>query len=241
MSRAATIWHEVECGGYEADLVLWAELARRYPGPVLDVGAGSGRVSLRLAASGTSVVALDRDPALLAELERRVPRTAPGSVRTVTGDARDFVSDEPFTLVIVAMQTIQLFGGRDGRRRFLACARKNVAPDGCVAVALADLAQGVVEGPVAFEPDILELEDVSYSSRPVFVGHRPGGLVIERERVSSMAGGEVKRSRSREAIDLVSPGRLADEAAAAGLRPAGIESVPATASYAAAEVVLLHG
>ena len=51
MSRAPSIWHDLECGGYDVDLPLWRELARRArPGPVLDVGAGTGRVALDLAA-----------------------------------------------------------------------------------------------------------------------------------------------------------------------------------------------
>ena len=36
------VWHDVECGGYDADLTLWRELAREAGGPVLDVGAGTG-------------------------------------------------------------------------------------------------------------------------------------------------------------------------------------------------------
>ena len=40
------VWHDVECGRYSADLALWRELAAREPGPVLDVGAGTGRVAL---------------------------------------------------------------------------------------------------------------------------------------------------------------------------------------------------
>ena len=31
------VWHDVECGGYRADLPLWRELAAAEAGPVLDV------------------------------------------------------------------------------------------------------------------------------------------------------------------------------------------------------------
>ena len=63
-------WHDVECGGYRADLPLWRELARAEAGPVLDVGAGTGRVALDLARAGHSVTALDREPELLDALVR---------------------------------------------------------------------------------------------------------------------------------------------------------------------------
>ena len=77
MSVSAKVaWHDVECGGYTADLSLWGRLARAQDGPVLDVGAGTGRVALRLAAAGHDVTALDRDGELLAELESAPPPPA---------------------------------------------------------------------------------------------------------------------------------------------------------------------
>ena len=49
----AVIWHDVENGGYEADLPLWRAPGRAdADGPVLDLGAGTGRVALDLAAAG---------------------------------------------------------------------------------------------------------------------------------------------------------------------------------------------
>ena len=40
------IWHDVENGSYAVDLKLWRRLAREAAGPVLDLGAGTGRVAL---------------------------------------------------------------------------------------------------------------------------------------------------------------------------------------------------
>jgi len=48
-AQRAVVWHDLECGGYRVDLQAWLELAERAGGPVLDVGAGTGRVSLALA------------------------------------------------------------------------------------------------------------------------------------------------------------------------------------------------
>src|SRR5690242_2401842 len=35
-AMSTTVWHDVECGGYTADLGLWRELAAQEAGPVLD-------------------------------------------------------------------------------------------------------------------------------------------------------------------------------------------------------------
>ena len=107
------IWHDLECGSYAADLPLWRALADRTGGPVLDVGAGTGRVALDLARRGHEVIALDCDEGLLEALG---PRAEGLPVRTLAADARDFALDAPVRLCIVPMQTIQLLGGRRGRR-----------------------------------------------------------------------------------------------------------------------------
>src|SRR5439155_27271172 len=57
------MWHDLECGGYVEDLPLWRELAG--DGPVLDLGCGTGRVALDLAAHGVPVVGLDVNEILL--------------------------------------------------------------------------------------------------------------------------------------------------------------------------------
>src|SRR5687767_12062391 len=98
------LWHDLECSAYEEDLPLWRELAGEAGGPVLDVGAGTGRVSLDLATHGIAVVALDADRALLEALERRA---AGLPVKTVVADARDFDLGRRFPLVLAPMQTLQ--------------------------------------------------------------------------------------------------------------------------------------
>ena len=72
------LWHDIECGSYAADLPLWREWAAAADGEVLDVGAGTGRVTLDLARRDRAVTALDHDETLLAELRRRFVRDASG-------------------------------------------------------------------------------------------------------------------------------------------------------------------
>src|SRR5204863_2223740 len=114
---------------------LWRVLAAEAGGPVLDVGAGTGRVSLELAAQGVAVVALDTEAALLQALAHRA---AGLPVETVVADAREFAVARRFALIVVPMQTLQLLGGAPGRAAFLRRALAHLAPGGRVAAALAD-------------------------------------------------------------------------------------------------------
>ena len=161
--RLEALWHDLECGAYEEDLPLWRALAGEAGGPVLDVGAGTGRVSLDLAAGGVPVVGLDTEPELLEVLRHRA---AGLPVETVVADARDFTLARRFALVLVPMQTLQLLGGRSGRAAFLRCALDHLEPGGLVAAALADAMDCFDdERDAPPPPDAREIADVRYASQ----------------------------------------------------------------------------
>jgi SAM-dependent methyltransferase len=235
----SAIWHDVECGGYAQDLSLWRSLADDHGDPVLDVGAGTGRIALDLARRGHEVVALDHDPALIAELARR---TGDLSVTAITADAREFDLGRRFALCIVPMQTIQLLGGADGRRAFLECARRHLQPGGLLAVAIAgelDLFE-VVDGGLAPLPDIREVDGVVYSSLPTAVRADREGFVLERRRERISASGSRSVEQDVIRLDRLTANELESEAQAAGLHPAGRAAVAATDDYVGSEVVLLR-
>ena len=98
---------------YAADLPIWRELAQEAHGPVLDLGAGTGRVALDLAEAGHDVTALDSDPALLDELARRAGERGL-RIECDTRDARALDHGRPFGLAIAPMQFVQILGGPPG-------------------------------------------------------------------------------------------------------------------------------
>lgn len=230
----AVVWHDVEHGGYDADLPLWRELAAEADGPVLDLGAGTGRVATDLAARGHEVVALDIDPALLAALTERDAR-----VTTVTGDARTFDLDATFGLVLAPMQLVQILGGRDGRLCMLRSARAHLNAGGLVAVALVEAGEALPHAsdspPV---PDMLERDGWLFSSRPVAVDARNGCVIVTRRREVVTPAGERHEESVEVALNLVTVGELEDEARAAGLEVAGRRQIAETADHIASTVVL---
>ena len=136
VSRAAR-WHDIECGAYEGDLALWRELSGAVEGPILDLGCGTGRVSLDLARHGRRMQGLDLDPDLVAAFnERAAGAGLPASA--AVGDARAFELDGRFAMVLAPMQLIQLLDTPGERVACLRCAARHLGAGGTVAVAIVD-------------------------------------------------------------------------------------------------------
>jgi SAM-dependent methyltransferase len=233
------LWHDLECGRYRQDLALWRELAAECApaGPVLDLGAGSGRVALDLARAGHEVIALDRDELLLAALRERAGGLP---VETVRADARDFRLDRRVALVLAPMQTVQLLGGADGRAGLLRASLAALRPGGLLACALADALEGFdaehTEPPL---PDVLERDGWVFASHPVAV--RPGddGTTIERIRQTVSPEGARTAEGDTIVLDRLDGDALEAEGVALGFTAAGRRFVEMTDEHVGSEVVLL--
>jgi SAM-dependent methyltransferase len=234
------IWHDLECGSYTADLMFWQALAQKIGGPVLDVGAGTGRTTLALAREGHEVVAIDHDDALLAQLR---DRAAGLDVMTIVADARAFWLELSFPLIIVPMQTIQLLGGAEGRASFFECAVYHLETPGVLAIAIADdlelfdVSDGTTPGPL---PDVVEHDGIVYSSRPIAVRADGDGFELERRRETVTADGQLSTEQDLIHLDRVDADTLEAEAAAAGLRAASRLDIAATEDYVGSTVVMLR-
>ena len=234
------IWHDLECGGYDADLPLWRELAADADGPVLDLGAGTGRVTLDLARRGCEVVALDRDAELLAALEARA-RVENLDVTTLCADARAFEADRSFALCLVPMQTLQLLSGPEDRGRCLDCVRSQLVADGRLAAALADPLEGFVGDVVSLPlPDMGEHDGWVYSSQPVALHREDGATVIERNRQRVAPNGERVEATDFVRLHDLDPAQLEREAVAHGLNALPRRQVAATEEHVGSDVVLLQ-
>jgi SAM-dependent methyltransferase len=236
------IWHDLECGVYRADLGLWTALAAACGDPILDVGAGTGRVSLELARHGHRVIALDRDPTLLGALTARAaadPDLA-AQITTVCADARDFrLSSGAVALCIVPMQTVQLLGGAAGRARFLACAAAHLRPGGRLTVAISTVFEEFtwVPGEPLPLPDIAEIDGVIYASQPTSVRARGARVALERRREVIDGDGHRELSEDRIELDRVTLSGLVAEAARWGLRSAGTARIEPTDEHVGSLVV----
>jgi SAM-dependent methyltransferase len=238
LATAAT-WQEIECGGYGADLDLFDRLAAEADGPVLELGCGTGRVTLHLARRGHDMTGLDSDQEVLRELQARA-RNEQLEVATVHADARACdLRHATYGLVLAPMQLVQLMGGADGRRALLRGVRDHLSPGGRLAAAIIGSAVGGVAS-VATLPDFREINGCVLSSLPTRVHAEAGQVVIERLRQRVSAHGQLTEELHQERLDELSATELEEEALGAGFEPAGRVQLAESDGYVGSTVVLLE-
>jgi SAM-dependent methyltransferase len=239
--RDAVLWHDVECAGYAADLPVWRALARERPGAVLELGAGTGRVALDLAARGHEMWALDSDPALVGELRRRAQERRL-SVEASAGDAREFELRRSFGLAIAPMQVVQLLGGPEGRAAMLAATRRHMERGGVLALAVADPLEGVPddEDPLPPLPDVREEDGWVLSSRPVAVREDGPEIVVERVREAVSPDGRLRTSAATVRLERLDGGELGAQALGLGFTELEPRRVAPTEAYVGSTIVVLE-
>jgi SAM-dependent methyltransferase len=108
--------------GRTHDLPRYLALAAAADGEVLELGAGTGRVTLSLARAGHRVVALERETEMCSLLEERLvrePDEVRGRVTVVTADATSLALHRRFSLVLCAYNGIAHQLTFPARRAFL--------------------------------------------------------------------------------------------------------------------------
>ncbi|HTL01216.1 MAG TPA: class I SAM-dependent methyltransferase [Vicinamibacterales bacterium] len=92
------------------DVRFWQDMAKRADGPVLELGCGTGRVTLPVARAGARIVGVDRSTEMLAYARRRARRAKYGRrVSLVRSDIRSlpFRPSTKFDLVMAPYGILQ--------------------------------------------------------------------------------------------------------------------------------------
>ena len=113
-----------------------AELAVRSAGDtrtprVLELGVGTGRLALPIAARGVDVTGIDTSAAMLDRLRARDPD---GQVKVIPGDMVDDQPEGPFDVVLVAYNTLFNLESADRQAACFGAAVPRLAPDGVLVV-----------------------------------------------------------------------------------------------------------
>ncbi len=119
----------------EADIPFFVELAQQTTGPILELMAGSGRVTLPLLASGAEVVAVDYSPEMLALLREKV--TQAGFQAAIHHmDIRRLALDQTFPLILIPFHAFPEITDPVDQQQALRAIRAHLAPGGQCIVTL---------------------------------------------------------------------------------------------------------
>jgi ubiquinone/menaquinone biosynthesis C-methylase UbiE len=108
----------------------YVELARAYGGPVLELGAGSGRITIEIAKAGIEVVGAERAAPMLAQARARaaeLPKAVRARISLVRADLRKLSLDGRFPLVIAPFNVLMHMYSRAEIDQALAACMRHLA------------------------------------------------------------------------------------------------------------------
>jgi SAM-dependent methyltransferase len=131
-------WENAQTVG-RRDLPFWRRIAAAQDGPVLELGCGTGRITVPVARDGARVVGVDRSAAMLARNRRRLRRARLGTAAAlVRADVRSlpFRSRPGFALVMAPYGILQSLTREADLRATLASVHRVLARGGTFAIDL---------------------------------------------------------------------------------------------------------
>jgi SAM-dependent methyltransferase len=209
------------------DLDLYLALAARTGGPILELGCGTGRIAVPLAAAGHNVTAVDIDPAML-ERARQRSKAAGAAAR----DRIDFVEADllalelpalgSFRLAVLALNSLFLLATRTAQREAFATMARHLASGGLAVVDIwlpdaDDLAR--FDGRLILEYERIDPSSEALVTKIAAAQHDSASGIVNLTSIYEQGdqGASPARFVRRDALRLVSADELRDFAERAGL------------------------
>ena len=113
------------------DVPFYVEEARRAGAPVVELGVGTGRIAVPIAAEGLQVIGVDSSPGMLEVCRERAELAGVGDLLDLRlGDLREPPVEERVPLVICPFRSYLHLRSRTDRLRALEAARDLLVPGG---------------------------------------------------------------------------------------------------------------
>ncbi|MBY8998229.1 MAG: class I SAM-dependent methyltransferase, partial [Candidatus Thorarchaeota archaeon] len=115
-----------------SDIPFYLDYAQKAGSPILDLAAGTGRVTFELAHKGFEVVALEQSTSMMAEARKKLeisPKDVSRRITLVEGSMKEFSLDQKFPLIIVPNSFVHLLTTED-QLSTIQCVKDHLTDDG---------------------------------------------------------------------------------------------------------------
>jgi ubiquinone/menaquinone biosynthesis C-methylase UbiE len=127
--------------GVEGDVDFYVGLAAEAAGPVLELGCGTGRITLPVAETGVEVVGLDLSSDMLEIARSKLavePAEVAARVRLVQGDMRTMELGQQFALIMIPYRAFLHLLTPEDQQQALRCIYRHLVPGGRLALNIFD-------------------------------------------------------------------------------------------------------
>lgn len=126
-----TDYYDLTQQGIAGDVDFYLDMARQAGGKVLELGCGTGRISIPLAQAGIEVTGLDLSSDMLEKARAKASESGTGdNLRLMQGDMRNFQLEERFSLIMIPFRSFLHLLHIHEQMKALRCIRQHLAPGG---------------------------------------------------------------------------------------------------------------
>ncbi|HZQ34943.1 MAG TPA: class I SAM-dependent methyltransferase [Dehalococcoidia bacterium] len=213
--------------GFDADLPLYVAFARRLDAPVLELGAGTGRVAIALAQAGHTVIGLDRSAGMLHLARAALARRRIDRVWLLRGEMARPPLRGAFGLICCARDSFLHLADSESQLAALCAAREMLHPEGRIVLDLPGPAGDWGDWAPGARPVVLDWSEAGPQGRlSRFTTFRADAAAQKRtitdifERIAQ--DGTVRRTVVEYTLRFIFPAELHLLLGGAGLRLAGL-------------------
>lgn len=149
------------------DIPFYLTQVKKYGEPVLELGCGTGRITIPLAEQGIKITGLDIADSMLAQAKRKSAEKGL-DIEWIKSDCRDFNLNRKFNLIFIPFNSIAHFHDRKSIESCFACVKRHLADQGRFIVDIFNPALNVLIRDPSKRYPVMEYTDPDGRGKVVF-------------------------------------------------------------------------